>query len=186
MNPTTVTTAISPTDIIQIIGIVMATLVSIISIIISVITLRQNSAMIKESTRPNVTIYFDIFQTGTPRGCFILKNFGQSPAKIVSISFNEALKDSVMFGKTTGDQLKQFEDATIAPNQKFQFPIEAKDYAGKRAIFDITYKNDIDIYYEHVNINVESYFSLIKLRTSSKDTDKTISYTLQEIAERMD
>lgn len=181
VDPNTLPTS----DIIQIVGVITATLVSIISIIISVVTLRQNSAMIKESTRPNVTIYFDIFQTGSPRGCFILKNFGQSPAKIVSISCNDALHDSGIFGKTTNEQLKQFEDATIAPNQKFLFPIEAKDYTGTQAIFDITYKKDLDVYSEHININVESYFSLVKTRNVSKDIDKTMSYTLQEIAERI-
>lgn len=172
-------------DKIQLTGIIIATFISVISIIISVITLRQNNNMIKESTRPNITIYFDLIQTGSPRGHFILKNFGQTPGTIVSIAVNDALIDSGLFGKSTAEFLKGFQNATIAPNQKFLFPIEAKDYKGTSAIFDIVYKDGLNTYSEHLNINVESYVSLVKLRNNSSDIDKTISYTLQEIAERM-
>lgn len=46
------------TDIIEIIGIIASTTVSIVAIVISVMTLKQNSKMIEESTRPYVVFSF--------------------------------------------------------------------------------------------------------------------------------
>lgn len=44
-------------DVIQIIGILASLITSILAIVISVLTLKQNSKMIEESTRPYVAIY---------------------------------------------------------------------------------------------------------------------------------
>ena len=174
-------------DKIQLAGILLATITSIISIIISVVTLRSNSRMLKDSTRPYVSAYFDALQCGsTPRGYIIIKNFGQSAATIISIRCNDALNDSGTFGVTTAEHLKRFENACIAPGQKFQFPVDVADYKDKIAILDICYKHDIDIYQEHISLRIDSYASLLKVRSTSKDTLKIISSTLQEIAERMD
>ena len=63
---------LSPSDIIQICGIIASLLTSIIAIVISLVTLLQNSKMIENATRPYITIYFDYSQMGEPTG-YILK-----------------------------------------------------------------------------------------------------------------
>lgn len=44
--------ALSPSDQIQLFGIILSTIISLIAVIISVVTLRQNNKMVEESTRP--------------------------------------------------------------------------------------------------------------------------------------
>lgn len=64
---------------------ILSFVLAAVSVVTVVITLRQNSKMIEESTRPYVSIYFQpLFDTNY----LILKNFGNSTAKIVSFHTN--------------------------------------------------------------------------------------------------
>ena len=70
------------TDIIEIIGIIASTTVSIVAIVISVMTLKQNSKMIEESTRPYVVVCGKTANYQEPRFYLIIKNYGSSGAII--------------------------------------------------------------------------------------------------------
>lgn len=81
---------LSVSDIIEIIGIVSSSAVSIIAIIISIKTLKQthitniqNNRMLEEATRPYISIYLDSITICEQDSFFVLKNFGQSPGRIV-------------------------------------------------------------------------------------------------------
>ena len=77
--------SLSSSDIIQIISIFASLIMSTIAIIISLKTLQQNSKMIRDSSRPYVSIFFHpLFNLDY----LILKNFGNSTAKIISINTN--------------------------------------------------------------------------------------------------
>ena len=65
------------TDIIEIIGIIASTTVSIVAIVISVMTLKQNSKMIKESTRPYVVVCGKTANYQEPRFYLIIKTMDQ-------------------------------------------------------------------------------------------------------------
>ena len=65
-------------DWIQFIGVMVSFAVGIASIIIAVITLRQNSKMIAESTRPYIVVQFERAYTSTLRCYFVVKNYGQT------------------------------------------------------------------------------------------------------------
>ncbi len=67
---------------IEVISIVVSLLTSTIAIIISIKTLKQNSKMISDSTRPYVVMYSKTTNFQTHQLHLILKNFGQSGAVI--------------------------------------------------------------------------------------------------------
>ena len=48
---------LTPSDKVQVVGIIVSAVISVIAIFISVLTLRQNSKMIEESSRPVISIY---------------------------------------------------------------------------------------------------------------------------------
>lgn len=102
---------ITPSDIIEIIGIIVSAIVSIIAICISLkslkqsqITNEQNNRMLEDSTRPYITIYLDLITICEQASFFVLKNFGQSPGKIVLFEFDLILK-TLETGPTPGNQL---------------------------------------------------------------------------------
>ena len=58
----------------------ISTVVAIISIVTAILTLRQNSTMIENATRPYVSIYGQSINTGIPVFYVVIKNTGASPA----------------------------------------------------------------------------------------------------------
>ena len=59
---------------IETIGIISSIVFSTISILISIKTLKQNSKMIEESTRPYVVMYLEVLNVQTPILFLILKS----------------------------------------------------------------------------------------------------------------
>ena len=76
---------LTPSDIIQILGIIASFLTAFVAIVISLVTMRQNSKMIEESSRAIISIYPQSINTGTPMLFMVIKNFGKSPAIIVNL-----------------------------------------------------------------------------------------------------
>ena len=74
--------ALTPSDIVQILGIIASFLTAIVAIIISLVTLRQNSKMLEESSRAVISVYSQSINTGTPMLFLVVKNFGNSTATI--------------------------------------------------------------------------------------------------------
>lgn len=77
--------SLAPSDVIQLIGILASLITSVIAIIISVLTLKQNSKMIDETSRPYVAIYAKTTNFQSPQYYLVIKNFGQTGATISSI-----------------------------------------------------------------------------------------------------
>lgn len=67
---------------------VLSSILVAISVVTVVITLRQNSKMIEESTRSAISIYTGEINTGTPFFYLIIKNFGKSPAYITKFEYD--------------------------------------------------------------------------------------------------
>lgn len=176
--------SLSPSDWIQICGIIVSTAASVVAIVISILTLRQNNKIIEEANRPTISIYFDYSHMGQPTGYFIIKNFGASAATILSITYSDSIKNHptnlanlpAIFNSLIGN--------TIAPNQKILAPFKLYEYNGGLAVFDIVYKSITHTYTEHFVIDVEKYGKLVKPRIASNEI-KNVSYPLQEIAERI-
>ena len=58
---------LSPSDYIEIVGIITSLIVSVVAVVIAVKTLKQNALLLEESTRPYVVAYNDLVNgAGTP------------------------------------------------------------------------------------------------------------------------
>lgn len=176
---------LSPSDIIEILGIVMSLVTSIIAIAISVKTLKQNSDMIEESTRPYVVIYSEITNFQNPSYYLILKNFGQSGAVITSLDCDHDLAQY-----SYSEQFVPFSNIAgtfIAPGQSFLCCIDSHKFLKESGVIhlSIKYKANGNIYSDSFNINPKAYSDLVQTRATTKNDElKIISYALQNLVEK--
>ena len=174
------------TNWIEIIGIIASLAISIIAIIISCVTLKQNSKMIEESTRPYVIMSLKTTNFSSQHIYLVLKNYGTSGATITKLSCNHDL--SKYTGIPTKKPFDNISGSFIAPNQSYITNLNSKYlYTDENLVFsfDIEYKNKNKTYSEHFDIHMESYAELVQNRTSTSNEElKTISYTLQDLVEK--
>lgn len=170
---------LSASDIIQIIGIVIALLTGIVSIIISIITLKQNSKIIKESNKAHIEIFpYKIYGDIVPR--IKIQNFGQTSGTIISVKvIPEIPNENIII-----NPFNFYEGLTLAPNQSFiaifskqnspDVPIEEFD-------IEITYKTlDEEITSKH-HINYKFLDGYMETKSSSKDINTAIDKLTQSI-----
>lgn len=170
-------------DIIEIVGIIASLMTSIVAIVISIKALKQNSKMIEESTRPYVSIYFQpLFDTDY----LILKNFGNSTAKITS--FHTNVDFHICLENDTHLPFSHICNTYLHPGERILSPIDNVHKLYKKydfLKFDICYKSSGKSYTEHIEINMCSLADHASIRTTVKpeNAEKIIAETLQDIAE---
>lgn len=164
---------------------ILSFVLAVISIVTVVITLRQNAKMIENSTRPYVSIYFyPLFSLDY----LILKNFGNSTAKIISVDTNVDFRicfddDSHLpFSHAAGTYLHPGERILSAINETYKL-CEKYDFL----IFDITYEASEKRYKEHVEINLKSYADHASIRptVNQENAQQIIAKTLQDISQNL-
>lgn len=182
--------SISTSDWIQII-IAIITLFSVISsIIIAIKTLKQNSQMIEDSTRPCIIIYKETININNPNEYIAIKNFGQSAGIINDLRF-----DTDKFSKIDNGLEQNYDflkNITLAPNQKYLLPIKTANSNIKIMTFDIKYESSTHLYTDTFNVNLSQDYSIAfnhqNKGTSSGNELKeliTISNSLQELIKRL-
>lgn len=162
-------------DMIQVINIICSSVLSIISVIIAVKALSQGSKALKESTRPYITISYEVINTLNPNAFFLIKNYGHTAATIVDFKYDidDKYPDiESQFSKVVGTY--------FAPGQKKLYLFDASSLSQDEINFDITYKCGKEIYKEHIPLKIK----LGAISSRSKGDD-AISFSLQEIAERL-
>lgn len=181
--------SLSTSDIIQIIGIIVSLLTSVTAIIISIVTLRQNSKVIENSTRPYICVYSKTtnFTGFVPFYYLVIKNFGQTGTFITSFDCNCDLSefllnpDKIPFEHIVG--------SFLAPNQNFLFGLNPNvliQKSNEKLIFTYTYESNGKQYTEASSIIVNNDSEQISPRSSQEETPlKTISYALQDIDEKL-
>ena len=168
---------LTPSDIIQILGIIASFLTALVAIIISLVTMRQNSKMIEESSRAIISIYPQSINTGTPMLFIVIKNFGNSPAIIHKFDYDFDFTDCYKF-RSERDYLKDFVGSTLAPGQS---RICALDYTKltRPVTFSLEYQSGLKKYHETFTVDLQAGVNIPvpKNATSGKELH-TISYTL--------
>ncbi len=176
---------LTPSNIIEITGIIVSLITSLIAILISLKTLRQNSTMIKESTRPYISIYSRTTNFQEPGYYLVIKNFGKSGAYITSLKCNYDLskysykEDHVPFKHLNGN--------FIAPGQSFICNIDPlKLYKAPDLLhFSIEYKSNDTVYSDYFTIDPKADSDLIQTRAATPGKElRNISYTLQDLVEK--
>ncbi len=176
---------LTPTDIIEIIGILASLITSIVAIVISVKTLKQNSQMIEESTRPYIVIYSRTTNFQSPSYYIVLKNFGQTGATITSFECDYDF--SICSYNSEHIPFEHIKGTFIAPGQSYICSINPLKLFKEptNMHFAITYNADKHYYTESFTINPLADSDLIQTRASTKDKElRNISYTLQDLVEK--
>lgn len=172
-------------DIIQLVGIIATSLTSIVAIVISVISLRQNSKMIKESSRGYITVYTGTTYWSTLNNYLIIKNFGNSSATIIDFNVDYDLskfsyaEGHIPFYKIIG--------TTLAPNESIKYSVTLNDRPKDLSTINISLKYITlnETYSENVTINFDAQCNVVYLRANPNDALKGISHALQDISEKM-
>lgn len=172
-------------DWINVAAVIVALLVGVISIIIALLTLRQNSKMIEESTRPYITVYSDCTNFQDVHYHVILKNFGNTGAVITKFETSCDLGDLIR-----NNFRKPFEHIVgtfVAPNQSFKAILDIAYVKNPphKIDFQIEYQTSNKTYSEFITLNIAATMDLTLARASTKDKElKIISYALQDLCEK--
>lgn len=159
-------------------------IIAIVPIIISLITLKQTSKQIEDSTRPYLTFYHSKVNLGQPRNILILKNFESSAATINSISYDDSLMEVAYVSN-----LKPFSSTigtTIAPGQSYKCEIKSAPTENFIVNFKISYTSlSNKTYNESMSLKLDANRGNIQQRVSTKDKDiNKIFLALQEMIEQ--
>ena len=173
---------LNPSDIIEIIGIFASLITSITAIVISVKTLKQNSKMIEESTRPNIQIY-PVYSGEIVY--IIIKNFGSSEAILDSIHCDHEFIPSETLGDDLGTKIfDSVNGALFSPGYSIQCPLIAHAVANATFNFKIKYHSTTKTYESAFSFNPYTNFPFANLHPHGKSTDEhlyNISKELRDI-----
>lgn len=178
---------ITVSDWIQII-IAIITLGGIISsIVIAVKTLKQNSRMIEETSRPNIIIYKDTLNINSPISFIVIKNIGGSLAHITSIHFDNKLVEKLNWhSQDVAEVLNMLNDSYIAPQQFYRIPIDIKDITFKTISINVSYTNGIKSYNDCYTLSLKQDSKIALMQQhQSRDELKVISNAIQELIKRL-
>ena len=169
-------------------GTIATFLFGIISAGIAICTLRQNSRMLEESTRPYISIYFDVLFISSQAPRFIFKNFGKTGATITDFKYPEVLK-KIKFDDE-GFIISQFDKIKgiyLAPGQSFAItlPEFPREKLGD-LLFTIEYKTDKKSYYDKINLSVGDNAQSFALKTDIRKGNELmmVAKALDEICQR--
>ena len=158
------------------------------SVVTVIITLFQNHKMLKEATRPYITIYIDAITICELTSFFILKNFGHSAATITHFEYDDCLKNTVQFSELLNDQFDYVKGITLAPGQSKLLQFKMSSLDNKDLTFKIKYVDSRKKpFNEKVVLNSQNYIHIPENRPSSNTAvgDERLVHTLREITERL-
>lgn len=161
-------------------------ILAVISIVFVVITIKQNSKMIKNASRAYVSVFGDVIRINGQSFYIVVKNFGCSDAVITDFKCDTDLHEF-----SYDERLYPFShmiNTSIAPNQSFRCSLDHLKLfnSGISAIhFDIAYISNDENYSDKFTINLDAFADLTCGRDSTKNAElKTIANSLQELNER--
>ena len=176
---------LTPSDVIHFIGLLASLITSVIAIIISVLTLKQNSKMIDETSRPYVAIYAKTTNFQSPQYYLVIKNFGQTGATISSIKCSPDITPFSI--RSDHIPFSNFAETYIAPGQSFICNVKAREFCSQKEIFyfDITYIGNGKEYHDTYPINPKADADLVHVRAATDGKElRSISYSLQDLVEK--
>lgn len=172
---------LSTSDIIQLISIMVAVFTGIASIIISVITLCQNSKIVKESNKAQIEIFpYKIYGDIFPR--IRIQNFGKTTGTIIDIKTIPKMPIQEMII----NPFEFYKDLSLAPNQSFT-TVFCKNNSNEAEVpievFDVvlTYKTLNTIVKSTFHINYKFLHGCTETKSSSKTTENALDKINQSI-----
>lgn len=173
---------LTPSDVIEICGIIASLLVSIVAIAISIISLRQNSRMIEESTRPNLQIY-PVYMNSILY--IVIKNYGASEAYIDQIDCDHQFSPNETMGDKLGaDIFSRVKGAILSPGYAIKCPLIAHEITDDDFRFHLLYHSTEKSYEAEFHFNVSANAPFADIYPTSHSTDghlQNISRELRDI-----
>lgn len=167
-------------DVIEAIGILVSLITSVVAIFISLKTLKQNSDMIEESTRPVISVYAQSINPGVPMFYLVVKNFGASTAYMESFDSDFDFSNCYK-GKDSRNYIEDLNKCVIAPNQSRTCFLDYQKVPDN-VHFSIKYSSVSKTYSEEFNVNLKAAASMPCMKFATKDKELlSISYSLQEM-----
>lgn len=160
---------------VDIVSIIVTSLLSIIAIIISVLTLKQNNKIIFENNKPYLSVFTRSISFTSPTICLVLKNFGNSGAKIINIDYDKKLEKL-----SRRPPFKNMKNVFIAPNQSFVYPLNVKDFLDEVINITVNYQYLNKTYTETFCINFLHYTDIEFQKQHSSKNLEELSNVLQE------
>lgn len=172
---------LSTSDIIQLISIIIAMITGIASIIISVITLSQNSKIVKESNKAQIEIFpYKVYGDMFPK--IRIQNFGLTTGKIIDV---KTIPDMPVEHMVI-NPFEFYKDLSLAPNQSFTTTFCKRNSNEAEVLIKIF---DVEITYKTLNETVKSTFHInykflhgyTETISSSKTTESALDKINQSI-----
>lgn len=143
----------------------------VVSLIISIITLRQNKKIIEYANRAEIIFYID-YNPQINMYFLIIKNFGKSVGKLISLDVTPRLDWKQTKFKQELNPLTDAKDILLAPNQKVSSWFDFNDYPDKKFNVRIKYSSNDKIYEEQYKIDL-SYVNNIDWLTQNSFDDQS-------------
>lgn len=178
-------------------AIIAAIITSIVTGIIGIVQIYLTRKSLENANRPYITIYNEVINIVQPIEFLIIKNSGNSPAKIDNIIYDEIklhLMNYVLSNEGHEDEFEScviqpnnlisyFKNSTIAPNQSFRIPINNAETKFENLDFKIIYRGvNSKKYKENFSLNLRQNIEMTFIKSNS---GTTIEDTLQEILKKM-
>ena len=174
-------------DIINIVLCILSFILAAISVVTVVITLKQNSKMIENSTRPYIVIYGRVTNFQNPAYYLVVKNMGQTGAEITEFDCDIDLSKYSYSTEIT--PLGHMKGTFLAPGKSIITNINSIKLSEENIddiLFNITYNSGVKTYKEQYKVHYRANRDNIQARASTKDKElKIISYTLQDLVEKL-
>lgn len=171
---------LTPSDVIEIISIIASLITSIVAIVISMKSLRQNSKMIEETTRPNIQIYPLYINTIM---YLIVKNFGSSEAYIDEIKCSHKFTSRETMGDNLGEDIfSRTHGAILSPGYALRCPLIGYEVADEVFDFYIKYHSSSKSYENTFSFNPVVNAPFADLYPSKgKTTDDNLNTIAREL-----
>lgn len=174
---------LSPSDKIQLFGILISMLTGIIAIIISILSLRQNSKMIENTSRPYIGIYGAGVYVRSPNYYLTIRNFGNSSATITSFTYDFDLSKCTLKEQKV-EPFQDIENSTLLPGQSYHCVIDINKSLKqtKEINFHVIYTSGNKTYEDEICLNLAALSgNYISHKNENGDPISVISETLQDI-----
>ncbi|MDD2371601.1 MAG: hypothetical protein PHQ32_06335 [Firmicutes bacterium] len=172
---------------IQILTPILAITISTISLVVTsrigAKAARLTKDIAEERERPYVAIYYHSIPNNDFK-TLIIKNFGRTGAHIQDITFNPILNDYMgnpLFAKLKGTFLAPSQSISYSFQSDYIKDIQPKEYQVVANYYNGKHKD----FTESFNINFGSEVELRSTYRTSDDVNKDISYTLQDMYNKM-
>lgn len=115
----------NPETIVSIVSIIISSILSILSVIFLFVTIHQNHKILESSNRPYISAFMaQRIIKGDCKAYIVIKNYGQSPAKLIDIKCSKDISKYLFVEKF--NPLANVKDVLLYPNNNIVVPVDTE------------------------------------------------------------